>query len=157
MKTTAKTFTHPRRSPKSYDVTPALTRANSTRLWLILRKYSCAGEKPVEIPRTLILLVEVRAWSRNPIDAADSVGFGQNSDQYPSFRIYTRICPPPNSAKLAKGALDLAARFAVILAPSFRPFSRVNWAVKDAGESTAKSLIFGRSVSRAFGDGPFRA
>src|SRR6516162_9294534 len=77
-------------------------------------------------------------------------------DQYPSFRIYTRICPPPNSAKLAKGALDLAARFAVILAPSFRPFSRVNWAVKDAGESTAKSLIFGRSVSRAFGGGPLR-
>ena len=105
MKTTAKTFTHPRRSDTSDDVTPALTRANSTRLWLILRKYSCAAEKPVESPRILSLLLEVRAWSRNPIDAADSARF--RDDRYPSFKICTQMYPPPNSAKLAKGALIL--------------------------------------------------
>jgi hypothetical protein len=65
--------------------------------------------------------------------------------------------PPPNSAEPLKGSLDPAAKFAVNLAPSFRPFSRVNWPVKDAGASTAKSMIFGRSVGQAFGGGPFRA
>ena len=38
--TTVETFTHPRRSPTSHDLTPALTRANSNELWLIFRKFS---------------------------------------------------------------------------------------------------------------------
>src|SRR5215472_645833 len=47
--TTDETFTHPRRSHTSDDLTPALTGANSNGLWLIFRKITCgtgAGEAP---------------------------------------------------------------------------------------------------------------
>jgi len=43
--TTVETFTHPRRSPTSHDLTPALTPSNSNELWLIFRKFSVENRR----------------------------------------------------------------------------------------------------------------
>ena len=48
-------------------------------------------------------------------------------------------------------------RFPAIGAPSFRPFFWVNWSIKDAGESAAKSVVSAGPSAELFGGGPLEA
>jgi hypothetical protein len=168
MITTAKTFTHPRRSLTSHDVTPALTRANSSRLWLILRKCvpACRNGRLRHSER-LCCREHLRDMAIDPDlapNAGDSPIFsdqdrsaGNPQESLRPLKPALEMCPPPSRGSLKKGAFDPPAKFAAIDAPSFRPFFRISRTFKDTGESAARSMIFREFVGRGEGIGPPRA